>query len=48
MRLQCAVPVSEKFVLQLSALYFRYDVIRQHCRSWRFSKGVVNHLEATF
>ena len=27
MRLQCAVPTSEKFTVHLSALYFRHDVI---------------------
>jgi len=30
-RLQCAVPTSEKFTVQLSALYFRHDVIRLCC-----------------
>ena len=27
-----AMPTSEKFTVQLSALYFRHDVIRQRCR----------------
>ena len=27
-RLPCAVPTSEKFTVQLCALYFRHDVIR--------------------
>jgi len=31
MQLQCAVPTPEKFTVQLSALYFIQDVIRQLC-----------------
>ena len=43
MRLQCAVPASEKFTVQLCALYFRHDVIRLSSpRSWQCVPSVVN------
>ena len=38
MRLQCAVPTSEKFTVKLSALYFRHDVIWQRCACSRTVK----------